>query len=90
MGAIASVLQWHCGNCSLINPTEHEKCLRCGVVRQTKSDDPGREQSPSSGTIFGSNANCTVIRKPRRLIEHNKECISPTVKLRLVIDSCIH
>lgn len=62
MGAIASVLQWHCGNCSLINPTEQAKCSRCGAQRQfnEKADD-----NRSLSTIFGSNANCTVIRKPR-------------------------
>lgn len=36
MGAIASVLQWNCGQCSLINPTERVKCLRCGLLRDNK------------------------------------------------------
>lgn len=34
MGTIASVLQWTCTNCNLINPTECLKCLQCGNVRQ--------------------------------------------------------
>lgn len=34
MGTIASVLQWTCTNCNLINPTECLKCLKCGNVRQ--------------------------------------------------------
>ncbi|KAK3928674.1 Calpain-D [Frankliniella fusca] len=33
MGTIASVLQWHCGRCSLINPTERLSCSRCGENR---------------------------------------------------------
>ncbi|KAG5890796.1 hypothetical protein JTB14_007190 [Gonioctena quinquepunctata] len=33
MGAIASVLQWHCTFCSSINPTEQLKCIRCGTKR---------------------------------------------------------
>lgn len=33
MGSIASVLQWHCEECSLINPTERLNCVRCGFSR---------------------------------------------------------
>lgn len=33
MGSIASVLQWHCNSCSLINPTERSSCIRCGSPR---------------------------------------------------------
>ena len=33
MGTIASVLQWTCTNCNLINPTECLKCLQCGNIR---------------------------------------------------------
>ncbi|XP_075234504.1 calpain-D-like [Lycorma delicatula] len=36
MGSIASVLQWNCDNCTLINPTEHIKCIRCGKQREFK------------------------------------------------------
>lgn len=36
MGSIASVLQWHCNKCTLINPTERTKCIRCGAVREFK------------------------------------------------------
>lgn len=38
MGSIASVLQWHCSECSLINPTETLQCARCGLSR-VKSDE---------------------------------------------------
>ncbi|KAF4526621.1 hypothetical protein B566_EDAN015390 [Ephemera danica] len=37
MGSIASVLQWHCEKCALINPTERTKCGRCGTPRVEKS-----------------------------------------------------
>ncbi|KYN08067.1 PREDICTED: calpain-D-like [Cyphomyrmex costatus] len=33
MGSIASVLQWHCSECALINPTESARCARCGLTR---------------------------------------------------------
>ncbi|KAL9882850.1 calpain 15 small optic lobes isoform 1-T1 [Glossina fuscipes fuscipes] len=37
MGTIASVLQWSCTNCNIINPTESLKCLNCGTVRKVCS-----------------------------------------------------
>lgn len=79
MGAIASVLQWHCGNCSLINPTEQARCLRCGTQRQINDS---AEEAHSQSTIFGSNGSCTVIRKPRRIIESNSQ-IKVTYETRL-------
>lgn len=39
MGTIASVLQWTCKNCNLINPTECLKCLRCGNIRKILESD---------------------------------------------------
>lgn len=33
MGSIASVLQWHCNSCSLINPTDRVTCIRCNIHR---------------------------------------------------------
>lgn len=38
MGTIASVLQWTCTNCNLINPTECLKCLNCGNIRRIHDD----------------------------------------------------
>ncbi|XP_076684671.1 calpain-D isoform X2 [Andrena cerasifolii] len=38
MGSIASVLQWHCSECALINPTESTRCARCGLTR-LRSDE---------------------------------------------------
>lgn len=34
MGTIASVLQWTCGRCNLINPTECLQCYQCGNQRR--------------------------------------------------------
>lgn len=39
MGTIASVLQWTCTNCNLINPTESLKCLNCGNVRHILAEE---------------------------------------------------
>lgn len=38
MGSIASVLQWHCTKCSLINPTERFSCARCGTIREGENE----------------------------------------------------
>lgn len=122
MGAIASVLQWHCEKCSLINPTEHSKCLRCGALRRSNNcegegngyvDGEGGDcghvdaeadgdkhisrasrgfcavsgtgdQHHSSGTIFGSNANCTVIRRPRRIPQNNQSIVVDNENNRLI------
>lgn len=34
MGSNASVLQWHCKQCTTINPTERSTCLKCGARRR--------------------------------------------------------
>lgn len=39
MGTIASVLQWTCTNCNLINPIESLRCLRCGNIRRILIDN---------------------------------------------------
>ncbi len=39
MGSNASVLQWHCRNCTSINPTERGSCLVCGD-RRKPNDSP--------------------------------------------------
>lgn len=46
MGTIASVLQWTCTNCNLINPTECLKCLKCGNIRRILD-------SADSGGVYG-------------------------------------
>ncbi|XP_060530957.1 calpain-D-like [Cylas formicarius] len=61
MGAIASVLQWHCKSCNLINPTEKRKCIRCGILRETT---PKRDCLDNSEPFdFSKSKNCTVIRR---------------------------
>ncbi|XP_050307838.1 calpain-D-like [Anthonomus grandis grandis] len=63
MGAIASVLQWHCVSCSLINPTEKTKCIRCGTERQTSTNKDLLEKSNCFD--LNQSRNCTVIRRYR-------------------------
>lgn len=65
MGAIASVLQWHCMQCSLINPTERVHCIRCGTRRQFDADKENDRENVHSVSSFGGSANCTVIRRVR-------------------------
>ncbi|CAB3373698.1 Hypothetical predicted protein [Cloeon dipterum] len=49
MGSIASVLQWHCGRCALINPTERPLCARCGHRRLLRPP-PKPSGSPQRNT----------------------------------------
>lgn len=60
MGAIASVLQWHCAVCGLINPTEQLKCIRCASHRPLVTN----VNKELSGETF-ARSNCTVIRRVR-------------------------
>ncbi|XP_014473903.1 PREDICTED: calpain-D-like [Dinoponera quadriceps] len=58
MGSIASVLQWHCSECALINPTESARCARCGLTR-LRSDERashGRLATTSSAERSGGSA----------------------------------
>lgn len=64
MGSNASVLQWHCKNCTSINPTERGSCLVCGdrrratecpklvqeVPHRTRSNAPSHSKKPISGS----------------------------------------
>lgn len=52
MGTIASVMQWHCEKCSLINPTEQIKCLRCGSAREFKPPRKPRLCDDSENRTF--------------------------------------
>lgn len=51
MGTIASVLQWTCTNCNLINPTECLKCLKCGNIRHIRVDRVTDYDSNEDSTI---------------------------------------
>lgn len=54
MGSNASVLQWHCRNCTSINPTERGSCLVCGDRR--KLNDPSKllSENPHRSRVSGS------------------------------------
>lgn len=51
MGSIASVLQWHCSECALINPTESARCARCGLTR-IRSDERANRGRPDHCAII--------------------------------------
>ena len=58
MGTIASVLQWNCTSCNLINPTECLKCLRCGNIRKIlETDSSGCNQDKTSKCDSYNNIN---------------------------------
>ncbi len=64
MGSNASVLQWHCAECSQINPTEQNTCLSCQALRleenrqfeETKLKVVHAGPSSSSGVILTSSS----------------------------------
>ncbi|KAF5287888.1 hypothetical protein FQR65_LT12162 [Abscondita terminalis] len=81
MGTIASVLQWHCKSCSLINPTEKIECIRCGYQRQNninKEDDI----TDSFSDRFGGSTNCTVIRRPKSIIAYQRNPVKSQTETR--------
>lgn len=51
MGSIASVLQWHCSECALINPTESARCARCGLTRLRSDERLGGRHDDRASTI---------------------------------------
>lgn len=67
MGSIASVLQWHCEKCTLINPTEQVKCIRCGTAREfkppRKSGFRGRSASFNERSFKYSTFTSPALRK---------------------------
>ncbi|XP_015509763.1 calpain-D-like [Neodiprion lecontei] len=83
MGSIASVLQWHCSKCSLINPTESTSCARCGEPRRVYDNKTNPEtSSPSSTNVCEKNnpdsANSTPPTPPPRLNFTNQlKCYIP-------------
>ncbi|KFM80087.1 hypothetical protein X975_24097, partial [Stegodyphus mimosarum] len=66
MGSNASVLQWHCRNCTSINPTERGSCLVCGDRRRLNdspkllSENPHRSKinESSRSKKYGPNSRC--------------------------------
>lgn len=72
MGTIASVLQWTCTNCNLINPTECLKCLNCGNIRRILDDE--------TFTHDGDD-------KPKSCRENNNANRSSTTTLPTTIDT---
>ena len=55
MGSNASVLQWHCRNCTSINPTERGSCLVCGDRRKLNDSPRLLSENPHrSRVVSGS------------------------------------
>ncbi|XP_037822631.1 calpain-D isoform X1 [Lucilia sericata] len=64
MGTIASVLQWSCTNCNVINPTESLKCLNCGTVRKV-CEGTLKHLSDSNSLRISKNSNNGGGKEPR-------------------------
>lgn len=54
MGSNASVLQWHCRNCTSINPTERGSCLVCGDRRRQTDCPKVLSEIPRRSKLNGS------------------------------------
>lgn len=82
MGSIASVLQWHCEKCKLINPTEQVKCIRCGTTREFKPPRPsgvrGRSASFNERSFKYSTFTTTGIKK--EYLRDDLICSQPTIR----------
>ncbi|XP_055621619.1 calpain-D isoform X2 [Toxorhynchites rutilus septentrionalis] len=84
MGTIASVLQWTCVNCNLINPTESDNCLNCKRTRVINFDggyrvpDDGKSKCifaiKDSLIITHKNINKKKIDKRLFPLAHTNEC----------------
>nr|CAD7198188.1 unnamed protein product [Timema douglasi] len=61
MGSIASVLQWHCQKCTLINPTERVRCIRCGTQRENKLVESETFSPASTNVNQFENVNTSAI-----------------------------
>lgn len=76
MGTIVSVLQWTCGNCNLINPTECLRCLNCGNIRRILVVE---DSSTISDDNYGDREEKHRLLKnePTEVLKHaNVECAS--------------
>lgn len=63
MGTIASVLQWTCKSCNLINPTECLICLQCGNARrilETTDSGGGNTNETSKCDSFSGSKHKTL------------------------------
>ncbi|XP_075736080.1 calpain-D [Rhipicephalus microplus] len=68
MGSNASVLQWHCKNCTSINPTDSGSCIRCGASRTVpEDDDASREPLPQNSKDGSSKFTLTSRRVESRV-----------------------
>lgn len=64
MGSIASVLQWHCSKCSLINPTESASCARCGQLRREYDNNTNPQPASSSSSSSSRSINVKPKSEP--------------------------
>ncbi|KAH9373608.1 hypothetical protein HPB48_014795 [Haemaphysalis longicornis] len=68
MGSNASVLQWHCKNCTSINPTDSGSCIRCGANRTVPEDaEASREPLPQNSKDGSSKFTLTSRRVESRV-----------------------
>lgn len=81
MGTIASVLQWTCTNCNLINPTECLKCLKCGNIRRIRVD---------RFADYDSNECSTTIESQEHSIGRNKTTKSSDNKHSIDVNNVDH
>lgn len=85
MGTIASVLQWTCGRCNLINPTECLQCYQCGNRRrllvppssnlaqqpeQPVADNNGLSDRPPASDIGSAEVKSSDASAQRQLINN--------------------
>ncbi|XP_076237006.1 calpain-D [Calliopsis andreniformis] len=83
MGSIASVLQWHCSECALINPTESTRCARCGQTRLRSDEKANLRVNLSSGIEEAPDKEGTERKRDEEKSDSSSVSVPPTPPPRL-------
>lgn len=79
MGTIASVLQWTCYQCNVINPTESLKCLNCGSVRKVCEETLENNDSTSFGLSNKKSSSAGAIKSKEPATPGDNESSNTTL-----------
>ena len=71
MGVNASVLQWHCENCSQINPIERQRCVSCQTSRAVTPHD--KVTAVNLGTVHSKFADSSQSENEGDLLSQSDE-----------------
>ncbi|XP_033333621.2 calpain-D isoform X1 [Megalopta genalis] len=87
MGSIASVLQWHCSECALINPTESTRCTRCGLTRLRSDEKANFRLNLNFGSEENPEQEGDGTKRKKREADSFSVSVPPTPLPRLRLDN---